>query len=327
MTLPLTGELGGYGAAFRNGVELFKEEDAESQKQVTFIFDDSQYDGTKVASAVRKLAAVDKVDLLYVWGVTPSQVAAPIAEQSGVPLIAMTTDPVSKGRTGVASLQLTLESLQSAILHFVSDHNFKTTGIILCDFGAATRLIELLQPHLPGLAYHEVVPTDSHDFRTLAARIRSKPVDAIILMVLPEQTLPLARQLAAQKVKAHVIGGDVLADEHLREELTAFMGEASYVYGEVDADFLNRYQARFGDASHVYEAAAGYSAGLMITDVARRALNAKPVELMQLLMGSQYHTPIGEIRFQSSADQGIAAMLKARVYSKKAYKLDPLEPQ
>ena len=79
MTLQLTGKLGGYGAAFRNGVELFQEEDAESQKQVTFIFDDSQYDGTKIASAVRKLASVDKVDLLYVWGVTPSQVAAPIA--------------------------------------------------------------------------------------------------------------------------------------------------------------------------------------------------------------------------------------------------------
>jgi ABC-type branched-subunit amino acid transport system substrate-binding protein len=114
MTLPLTGKLGGYGAAFRNGVALFQEEDVQSQKQVTFIFDDSQYDGTKVASAVRKLAAVDKVDLLYVWGVTPSQVAAPIAQQSGVPLLAMTTDPVSKGRPGVASLQLTLETLQSA---------------------------------------------------------------------------------------------------------------------------------------------------------------------------------------------------------------------
>jgi ABC-type branched-subunit amino acid transport system substrate-binding protein len=327
MTLPLTGKLGGYGAAFRNGVELFQEEDAESQKQVTFIFDDSQYDGTKVASAVRKLAAVDKVDLLYVWGVTPSQVAAPIAQQSGVPLLAMTTDPVSKGRPGVASLQLPLEALQSAISHFVSDHNFKTTGIIVSDFGAATRLTELLKPHLPGLAYYEVVPTDSLDFRTLAARIRSKPVDAIILMVLPEQTLPLARQLAAQKVRAHVIGGDMLADEYLREELTAFMGEASYVYGEVDADFRKRYQARFGDTSHVYEAAAGYSAGLMIAEVARRSLNAKPVELMPLLVGPQYQTPIGEIRFQSLADQGIAAMLKARVYSERAYKLDPVQPQ
>jgi hypothetical protein len=119
----------------------------------------------------------------------------------------------------------------------------------------------------------------------------------------------------------------MLADEHLREELTAFMGEASYVYGEVDADFRKRYQARFGDTSHVYEAAAGYSAGLMITDVARRSLNAKPVELMPLLVGPQYQTPIGEIRFQSSAEQGIAAMLKARVYSERAYKLGPVQPQ
>jgi ABC-type branched-subunit amino acid transport system substrate-binding protein len=117
----------------------------------------------------------------------------------------------------------------------------------------------------------------------------------------------------------------MLADEHLREELTALMGEASYVYGAVDADFRKRYQARFGDTSHVYEAAAGYSAGLMITEAARRSLNAKPVELMPLLVGPQYQTPIGEIRFQFSADQGMAAMLKARVYSERAYKRNPVQ--
>jgi ABC-type branched-subunit amino acid transport system substrate-binding protein len=278
-----------------------------------------------IASAVRKLAAVDKVDLLYVWGVTPSQVAAPIAQQSGVPLLAMTTDPVSKDRPKVASLQLTLETLQSAISHFVSDHNFKTTGIIVSDFGATTRLSEMLKPHMPGLAYYEVVPTDSLDFRTLATRVRSKPVDAIILMVLPEQTLPLARQLAAQKVRAHVIGGDMLADEHLREELTAFMGEASYVYGEVDADFRKRYQARFGDTSHVYEAAAGYSAAFMVAEVARRSLSSKHAEILPLLVAQQYQTPIGEILFQSSADRGIAAMLKARVYFEKQSKLSPIQ--
>jgi ABC-type branched-subunit amino acid transport system substrate-binding protein len=59
MTLPLTGKLSSYGVAFRNGVELFREENSNAVSQVTFIFDDSQYDGTKVATAVRKLTAVD----------------------------------------------------------------------------------------------------------------------------------------------------------------------------------------------------------------------------------------------------------------------------
>lgn len=315
LTIPLSGKLGAYGAAFRQGMELFKEEQPDVATKVTFLLDDSQYDGAKVASSVRKLTDVDKVDLLYVWGIAPSQVAAPIAQQSGVPLLAMTTDPVSKGRPWVASLQLPMEALQSALLRFVSDRKFKTTGIIVADFGGATRLVDLLRPELPGLAYYETIPTDSLDFRTLVARIRQKPVDAIILMVLPEQTLPLARQLAAQNVQTQIIGGDMLADDSLRNELVNLMGEVSYVYGEVDETFQNRYRARFGNTSHLYEAAAGYSAGLLIEQMVARLKKEQRTDFIPSLVNSRYRTPIGEIVFASSEELGVHALLNAKVYS------------
>lgn len=315
LTLPLSGNLSAYGEAFRNGVDLFKEEKPDASTNVTFLLEDSQYDGAKVASSVRKLADVDKVDLLYVWGITPSQVAAPIAQQAGVPLLAMTTDPVSKGRSWVASLQLPLETLQSAILQFIFDRKFKTTGVIVADFGGATRLVDLLRPALPGLAYTETVPTDSLDFRTLVARIRQKPVDAIIFMVLPEQTLPLARQLATQKVHAQVIGGDMLADDSLRNELATIMGDVSYVYGEVDEDFESRYRTRFGNTSHLYEAAAGYSAGVLIEQMTNRLNSASRTEFIPSLVGSRHQTPIGKIVFESSEELGVHALLSAKVYS------------
>ncbi len=315
LTLPLSGNLSAYGTAFRNGIEFFTEENPKVSSKVTFLLDDSQYDGTKVASSIRKLINIDKVDLLYVWGVTPSQVAAPIAQQSGVPLLALTTDPVSKARPWVASLQLPLETMKSTILGFISDSKLKRTGIIVSDFGGATRLADLLRPALPGLAYYETIPTNSLDFRTLAARIRQKPVDAIILLVLPEQSLPLVKQLAAQKVHAHIIGGDMLADDTLRHELASIMGKVSYVYGEVDDDFLARYRARFGNTSHLYEAAAGYSAGLLIEQISTNLESSHKAEFLPSIVGLRYQTPIGEIAFESSEEFGLHAFLSAKMYS------------
>lgn len=320
LTLPLSGNLSAYGEAFRKGLELFKEEKPDASTQVTFLLDDSQYDGAKVATSIRKLTDFNKVDLLYVWGITPSQVAAPIAQQVGVPLIAMTTDPVSKYRPSVASLQLPLETLQSAILRFISARKFKTTGIIVADFGGATRLVDLLQPELPGLAYTETIPTDLFDFRTLVAKIRQKPVDAIIFMVLPEQTLPLARQLAVQKVHAQVIGGDTLADDELRNELRNIMGDVSYVYGRVDEDFKSRYRTRYGNTSHLYEAAAGYSAGSLIEQMMNKLNSRNRAEFIPSLVGSRYQTPIGEIVFESSEEFGVHALLSAEVYSTNSQK-------
>lgn len=338
-SLPLTGKLGTYGEAFRNGLQLMEEEWPDITTQVKFLLDDSQYDGAKVASSIKKLINKDHVDILYVWGITPSQVAAPIAQQAGVPLVAMTTDPVSDGRSLVASLQLPLESLQLALSRFIIERKFKTTGVIFTDFGGATRFMNLLRPTLPGLSYFETVPTDSQDFRSLVARIREKPVDALILMVLPEQTLPLAHQLAAQRVRAHTIGGDTFADDTLRRELSAIMGDVSYVYGAVDEDFKRRYQVRYGNTSHLYEAAAGYSAGVIMGQIVRSLDKVKNTDLILSLHGARYETPIGEITFMpsvstkmestsvnpttltperakaTSGDSGIRALLSARVYT------------
>ncbi|MFM7402114.1 MAG: hypothetical protein ACKO4W_14560, partial [Bacteroidota bacterium] len=66
----------------------------------------------------------------------------------------------------------------------------------MADFGGASRLVDLLRPALPALAYHEIIPTNERDFRTIVTRLRQKPVEAIVLLVMPEQTLPLVQQLA-----------------------------------------------------------------------------------------------------------------------------------
>lgn len=315
LTLPLSGGLSAYGDAFRRGLELYQEENPDSSAKVQFTLDDSQYDGSKVAASVRKLTTVDKVELLYVWGVTPSQVAAPIAQQAGVPLLAMTVDPVSKDRPLVASLQLPIESLKTTILQFLRASKISRTGVIGTEVGAVTPLLELLRPELPGLSFYELVPTGTFDFRSLVTKIRSKPVDAIVLMVTPEQILPLVRQLAQQKVTTRIIGGDMLADESLQREILPLISEVSYVYGEVDPLFRERYEARVKNTSHLYEAAAGYSAGILLTQMIERLDSATRERFMSSLVGKQYTTPIGEVFFASTEELGIHSLLKAKIYS------------
>lgn len=315
VTLPLSGGLSPYGNAFRQGLQLFQEEHPEDSAKVTFLLDDSQYDGSKVVSSIRKLASVDKVDLLYVWGATPSEVAAPIAQQMRKPLLALTVDAVAKDRPYVAAMQLPLESLRVVLVEFLQKQQIKTTGVVGTNIGAAIRLIDAVRADLPDLAYEEIVPGDLRDFASVVTRIRQKPVDAIFLMLGPEQTVPFARQAAAQGLKTHLIGGDMLADDALRSELAILMGNVSYIYGTIDPEFRERYNARFKDTSHLYEAASGYSAGLLITQCATRFSDFGGTQFIASLAGETIVAPVGEISFKSSTSQGVYAELKATVYS------------
>jgi len=315
LTLPLSGGLAAYGSAFRQGLQLFQEEHPDYVRKVSFILDDSQYDGSKVVSSVRKLASVDKVDLIYVWGASPGEVAAPLAQQLKTPMLALTVGPVAKDRPYVAAIQLPLENLKIQLIEFLRARRIRTTGIVGTNIGAAIRLLDLVKPEMPGLAYEEIVPADLLDFRSVVTRISHKPVEAILLLLGPAQTVPFARQAMSQGLKVHLIGGDMLADEALRSELLALMGEVSYLYGRIDPAFRERYRTRFGDTSHLYEAASGYSTGLLVTQVADRLGTLSGLQFIASLASETIVTPVGDMHFSSSAAQGVHVELKSSVYT------------
>ncbi len=92
LILPVSGTAAEYGTAIINGLELAKHDFQPLTEQVDFVVEDSQYDGSKTIQAFLKLVTLDKVDLIYVWGSSPSEVAAPLAHRYKIPTVLATGD-------------------------------------------------------------------------------------------------------------------------------------------------------------------------------------------------------------------------------------------
>jgi ABC-type branched-subunit amino acid transport system substrate-binding protein len=311
ITLPLSGAASTYGVALNQGLQLFLEEHPSEAGNLDFVIDDSQYDGKKVVSSLRKMLSIDKVDLSFVWGVLPADVAAPIAQQMKAPLIAMTTEAVAKDRSYVAAIQIPLEGLNVALLKFIVEKNIKSIGIISANFGAAQRWLEILRPTLPNLVFDEVVADGSTDLQSIVSRIKRKPVEAVLLLMAPEQILALSRAAATQHFRALAIGGDNFGDDNLRAEVARAFGKAAYVYGVVDPQFKERYFARFKNASNIFEAASGYSMGQIFSALTKDERRGQA--MISGLVGQKFHTAIGLLEFVAS-DNGIKLELIPEVY-------------
>jgi len=92
VNLPLTGEVAEFGVAVKNGIQLAVKEYPSEFGGIKFIFEDNRYDSKTSVTAFNKLKDLNKVDLVFVWGDTPSLAIAPVAEKRKTPLVAVLTD-------------------------------------------------------------------------------------------------------------------------------------------------------------------------------------------------------------------------------------------
>ena len=129
VALPVTGWAASYGAAFQQGIQLYGEEHTSESKTFTFLIEDSQYDGNKTVAATQKLARIDNADLIFVWGDTPSKVAAPLGNQIKKPILTISFDSVAQDRPYVASLTIPLAKCKDVLAQFLKQRNWSKLGV------------------------------------------------------------------------------------------------------------------------------------------------------------------------------------------------------
>src|SRR5690606_14413474 len=97
--LPLSGPWAEFGEAQKSGFELARMSAPDNFRNIRFIYEDGEHQGHQTIAAYRKLRNRDNVNIVFVWGVMPADVIAPLAEREGVPLLvsAQVVD-VAKGR-------------------------------------------------------------------------------------------------------------------------------------------------------------------------------------------------------------------------------------
>ena len=312
--LPLSGPVAPMGVAFRRGFELFSRE--YPQAPVEFHFEDHRYDGKASLSAFHKLREVDAVDLSVVWGNMPGDTVAPLAERHKSPLFAVSMNPVAKDRLSVISLGPPMNRLIQKASDTFETWKVSTAAAVSIDIGNAIKSIEAMKEARQGQLLVTVVASEETDFKSIISNLKTKQVDGLFLLLLPDQALTFVKQASQMRFSPRIIGGDVFADEEFQLAVAPYAPDLAYVYGAVDQNFVERVRREFGSASYFFETACGYSVALLSSRAAELGPSARSRILDALTTADRTGIPLGGFEFSDTTEFGRHFVTDGKVYQR-----------
>jgi branched-chain amino acid transport system substrate-binding protein len=153
----------------------------------------------------------------------------------------------------------------------------------------------------------EGVAESTSDFRTALTKLKGlTDLDAIVSPTYPKEGGVLVRQAKELGVKATLFGGDNWGSPEFR----AIAGQAAegvfYTApaentGAVHADFVNRYEARFGEPPDVF-AAYAFDAATAIFKAIEADKSTEASEIREALHQVSFAGASGEIAFRQNGD-------------------------
>ena len=323
----LTGAAATYGASTRNGCRLAFDEvndlggvDIGGEKYlIHYIFEDDQGSPEAAANAFRKL--IDQDEVYAILGSVMSSctlAGAPIAQDSGVPVISPTSTAVQVTRTGDYIFRSCfLDPFQGAVVSSFcyNDLNAKTAAVIFDNANDYTKgLAEAFREsfvHIGG----EVVAYESFteeattvDFSAQLTNIKSANPDVIFLDAYYSAAALMAKQARALGITVPFVG----ADGWDSAEFTKLGGEAvegGYFcnhYSPADPrpivqNFVKKYTEVYGATPDAL-ATLAYDAGLILIDSLNRAGSLDRAAIRDAIMATNLECVSGVITFDGWGD-------------------------
>ena len=180
---PLSGPLAEYGLASKNGIEMAIEENPSLFSNIKFIYEDSQWDPKIAINAFFKLTKVDKVSIVYNWGNPTTEALAPIAEQSHIPLIALSLDPkVASNKNYIIRTINRAEDFSMKLANYLNEKKPKKISLVMADNTYVRDLSNGLRTFLnKEISIDEIGPFSitEQNFLTTIAKIKLKKYDYI----------------------------------------------------------------------------------------------------------------------------------------------------
>lgn len=184
---PLTGDVAGLGQDDKSTVELFLNENPSfAGKKVKLVFEDSQCNGQKGASAAEKLIAVDKVQLIL-GGVCSGETlgAAPIVERNQVVLISsISTSPQVTTAGEYVFRNAPSDATSSVVMTASLSKKFKKVAIISQNNDFSQAYLEALQEKLPEAGVEIVVSetfnSGTTDFKTVLGKVKKSSAEVLV---------------------------------------------------------------------------------------------------------------------------------------------------
>lgn len=284
--LPITGDLSQFGGSMQNSAQLVVETVNQCGgvlgQPVQLISEDDQTDPTAGASAMTKLAEVDRVaGVVGAASSAVSSAAVNIAVRNQVVMISpSSTSPIFTDRSRTGEFQgywfrtAPPDTFQGeALAKLAHAQGFKTVALLAVNNDYGNGLISSFIPAfeaLGGTVTNKNQPTryppDGSVFASEVGAVFKDNPDAVLLIAYPETgslILKTAYQQGRLGQQTKVLVTDGMKEANISELVgknsqgayiaTGLLGTAPTVGGPGLQEFQNRYQARFKQAPKIYD--------------------------------------------------------------------------
>ena len=311
LILNLNGPAADYGLAIKNGVELARKEHPELFTNIEFVFEDTTYDSPGTVSAFNKLRNIDKVDLIYVWGLIQCEATAPLAEAFKTPLLAQCVQPkISKGRKYVVRFFSYSDQYARTATAWLAAHNLKKIGLVVSENGYLEEMRRALEENLQDR--QNVVLIERHgitdyDFRSTVTKAARQGYDVLAVYLAAGQIAQFYRQMHEQHLSLPTIGTNFFGSTSEIEAAAGKMDGALYPDNIISAEFITRYEAAYGNKSQITWAAFAYEfadiCGRLFHESKKRLAPDEVMAQLALLKPDE-NSVVGPAVYEDSPERG-----------------------
>lgn len=288
-------------------------------RKVELFFADHRSSPAEVISAIRKLADLDRVDVIMGSGASGTTLASmPVIKEVGVAQVThAATNPRIRdqaGRRGGNLWQFRINVddtlIALAYISLIVDSGAKRVALMAYgdDFGrgAVASYTPLLQRKGVTIVGTEYFTQGQADFRPLLTRVRNERPDAVIVIIQVQDAVTFVRQMREVGLNVPVFGRGQLISIPL---IRAFADNPKTIEGLMDATFWapgvdpafdKKYQDRWGEPAVINAAMAYYSLRYVISEALRIATSRGGItrqSVRDALEQVSVDTPIGPIDF------------------------------
>jgi ABC-type branched-subunit amino acid transport system substrate-binding protein len=270
--IPLSGALAEYGTAIRNGFELAKIESPHHFTSINYIYEDSGYDANTAITALNSLKSTEKIDLYYMWGVSPTEAMLPIADRNNLAVIAETTiKEATIDKKYVVRAARTGERIAKALTNEIKRRKLHRVSLIVSQIPFYTDIVQHLEKELElnGIQLtkvQDVLPTEM-DFRTYILKLKQNKNDSVGLFLLPTQLISFYKQLEQNRLNIKTFNADLLDSSTIVKKCPESIDGAFFSQVGITSDFRKRYINYSKSDIHIGSAAQSFDVANLIGEL------------------------------------------------------------
>lgn len=267
----LSGPLAIIGTAVKNGIELARSDRPELFKNITFEYQDDQYDGKLSISSYRKLKSVSKVNILLGFGSVLANTIGTLSEKDRIPFINFNFEYESAigKKYLIRSLNPSFQYMK-ALANYLEKTEESELQVLQTEasfFNSMVKGFKLaLLKSSKDLSVSNYNPSDT-DFRTIILKLKIKKPKYVGLFLLPNQLVAFMKQAKTLGLKTSYFGTDLFETAaSIANDNELFKG-CLYPDNQVTNDFHLRYKAKFKNDAQLTIAGNAYEITILLGEL------------------------------------------------------------